>query len=318
MIAFRLSPQNAAGGAENDCSPLSFSKACHHDEIKMLPKTKIVSLSMAFALVVTATQLHAHEYWLDPIVSTIKPGERLIVDIRNGEHFSGAAFPYDSERFQSVSVISPNGNNAYTGRLGDYPAIHPVLDTPGIHSIVVNTNPQNLTYDSWNKFKAFLDYHGFTDIAQEHKIRGLPQTAVSESYSRSAKTIARVAETTPTDNVAITPDKKSKPKPKEIHPALAATDSVFEIILQDNPYDTTNTISAQLLYKNMPLSGRQIEMFWKGTHSIRLTARTNEYGMATFKLLGAGDYMLNAVNVVVPENKDVHWHSYWASLTFER
>lgn len=46
---------------------------------------------------------------------------------------------------------------------------------------------------------------------------------------------------------------------------------------------------------------------------------TNEDGMATFKLLGEGDYLINSVAVAKPAADDnVHWLSYWASITFER
>ncbi len=278
----------------------------------MIPNTIKARGALAITLVSVVIPLKAHEYWLDPIDSSIGLGESAIVDIRNGQHFSGAAFPYDNSLYESISITSANGRKQYNGRLGDYPAIHPELNIIGIHSITVDTTPKVLTYDSWIKFTDFLKYHGFEDLAQQHLIRDLPKQNIKESYTRSAKTLVQV------NGVGSTRAVKSGAPSSETQTALTPTGSIFELVLLGDPYRTEKNISAELLYEGSPLVGRQVEMFWNGTQSIRLTAVTDKKGVATFKLLGDGDYMLNAVHIVEPQSSDVHWQSYWASFTFER
>lgn len=267
---------------------------------------------IATALNCVVFSVQAHEYWLDPIDSAIARGTSAIVDIRNGQRFSGAAFPYDSSLYQSISITNADGHEQYSGRLGDYPAIHPELQTAGLNSIVVDTKPTLLTYDTWKKFNEFLSYHGFEEIAQLHINRKLPKTDITEKYVRSAKTLLQVNDD---GNLVI---HKNKADLKKFNRALAPTKSLFEMVLLHNPYTDKTTITAKLLFNGEALVGRQVEMFWKGTQSIRLTEKTDADGVASFKVLGSGDYMLNAVQLIEPANGDVHWLSYWASITFER
>jgi len=254
----------------------------------------------------------AHEYWLDPIDSAIMLGTSAIVDIRNGQRFSGAAFPYDANQYQSITITNSDIREPYSGRLGDYPAIHPEMQTAGLNSIAVDTAPKLLTYDTWQKFNEFLDYHGFENAAQRHLDRKLPKTDITESYIRSAKTLLQVNDD---GNRVIY---KKAPDPGDDNKALAPTNSLFEMVLLDNPYTEKSTIDAKLLFNGEALTGRQVEMFWKGTQLIRLTEITDSEGVVSFKVLDSGDYMLNAVQLVEPDNSEVHWLSYWASITFER
>jgi len=94
----------------------------------------------------------AHEYWLDPVDSSITRGSPAIIDVRNGENFAGSAFPFDNSKFAAVSVNSKTSSAIYEGRLGDYPAIHPELEKDGRHSINLNSKPELLIYKSWEQF----------------------------------------------------------------------------------------------------------------------------------------------------------------------
>ncbi len=265
--------------------------------------------ALVTTLVFATSSLDAHEYWLDPIDSSITLGESAIVDIRNGERFSGASFPYDGSQYQSISVANTHGTEQYDGRLGDYPAINIAFNTAGLHAISVDTNPKYLTYNDWKDFTDFLDYHGLVNVADRHSARKLPKQGIEESYTRSAKTLIQVV---------LEAEAPSPIKATEAGSVLAPSKATFELVLLEDPFRAAGSISAKLLYEGKPLEGRQVEFFWKGTQSIRLTTLTDPMGIASFKLLGEGDYMLNAVHVVEPESAEAHWQSYWASFTFER
>lgn len=254
----------------------------------------------------------AHEYWLDPIDSSVVRGKSAIVDVRNGQDYSGSAFPYDSKNFHSVSVNNQNGNTEFKARLGDYPAIHPELLESGLYSVNVQTTAKMLVYENWKKFDTFLNYHGLDDVRAQHEERNLPKNGINERYYRSAKTIIQV-----NDSGELMLD-DAKLVDINNHNAFAPTDALFEMVLLDNPYSDIDIFRIRLLYNAEPLPNRQVELFWKTDELTRLTTITDAQGVANFQMLGHGDYLLNAVQVSIPEQDDVHWLSHWASITFER
>ena len=267
---------------------------------------------LSFSLIVFAADIKAHEYWLDAIDSSVARGKAAIVNVRNGQNFAGVSFPYDGSKYTSVLVSGPSSQSSYKGRLGDYPALHPTLTENGLHSISLETTAQLLVYKSWQQFSTFVAYHGLDEIIEQHLQRNLPKADIRERYFRSAKTIIQVSD----NGVPVIGVSKSEGISK--HKAFSPVGSTFEMILLDNPYSDTKVVRAQLLFKGVPLAGRQAELFWKGSHELRLTTTTDMEGIASFKILGAGDYMLNAVNVTEPKQDDVHWVSHWASISFER
>ena len=247
-----------------------------------------------------------HEYWLDPIESTANVGSKIIMDVRNGQNYSGAGFPFDPNNFKSVVISSEQSANNYSGRLGDYPAIHFTPTDIGLHSVSLETNQKTLVYDSFSEFEAFLSYHGLDNIREQHVELNLPLTDISEHYFRSAKTL-----------IKIVVNQKAESN-LENHSALKPVGSLFEMVAMQDPYaDGIDSFSLKLLYAGKPLPARQVEMFWKGSQLLRLTTTTDIDGVATFRTLGKGDYMFNAVQVLESENAAVQWSSYWASLTFE-
>lgn len=266
----------------------------------------IASLALLFS-----PSAFAHEYWLDPIDAAIQIGEEAIVDIRNGQNFSGAAFAFDPDRIERINISNNAGRNEYKGRLGDYPAIGFEAELHGLHSIEVDSKPTELVYDSWEKFTEFLDYHGFTSVAKRHLEKGYSKLDIKESYVRSAKTLIVVSK----ENKE-TPAVQFDIKADQL--VLSPNNALFEIVLLANPLAQSNSVEAQILYKGKPLADRQVEMFWNGIKGFRRTSVTNSNGIVSFPLVGNGSYMLNAVQLVEPEdNSDYKWLSYWASITFE-
>lgn len=265
---------------------------------------------MGVAAITCSPLTYSHEYWLDPIDSSVGLGEKVIVDIRNGQDYSGASFPYDSAKYKSVVIKNAEKSAIYSGRLGDYPAIHHTPTILGLHSISVDTVQNTLVYDSWSQFSDFLDYHGLEEIKTDHLAKQLPKTQIKEHYFRSAKTYFEVNGDLPL-NALSTANSLS-------NAALEPVGSLFEMIPLENPYKAETELTVKLLFNNLPLADRQVEMFWKGSQLVRLTTTSDSNGNATFKLLGDGDYLINAVQVVEPENPDIQWISHWASITFER
>ena len=271
--------------------------------------SKVIAITV-FTLFGFSSYVHAHEYWLEPVASIVKMGNKALVNIKNGEEFTGPSFPYNPDRVSSISVSGKQSTRSYSGRLGDYPAIRPKLTFAGIHSIAIETNPQTLTYSSWDKFTGFLDYHGFTHILDRHSKRKLPKSDVIENYTRSAKTLLQVKDAN--DQQPTLADTASYQN------ALAPSGHEFEMVLLEPPFGAISSVRLMLLFRGEPLAKRQTEMFWNGNKSERLIAVTDDAGIATFELLNNGKYLLSAVHLTLPNTEDAHWASYWASITFQR
>jgi len=270
--------------------------------------------SLVCLLSLISTAASSHEYWLDAVDPSISSEQKIIVDIRNGENFVGAAFPYNPDNFTSLDISYNGKTEPYSGRLGDYPALHKTPTEAGIYAFTVNSAESSLEYTTWHKFKNFLDYHALDAIEEAHKSRGLPNSNIKELYRRNAKTLLRVDHTSPAKNALATPEDLATK-----NAAFELTGADFEMRLLDNPYSEIKELRVQLMLDGKPLPNRQAEMFWRGDQMFRFTQKSDAEGIATFKLLADGEYMFNAVHVSEAlSSDDAHWISLWASITFER
>jgi len=102
---------------------------------------------LGFNLLLFSTVVYSHEYWLDTADSIVNIKNQVIVDIRNGQNYSGTAFPYDSAKYKSIQINSIQAPVDYKGRLGDYPAITYTPTTQGLHSISLESKESYLVYE---------------------------------------------------------------------------------------------------------------------------------------------------------------------------
>jgi len=253
-----------------------------------------------------STPLHAHEYWLSPIDYHIEVGEKLIVDIRNGEEFVGSAFPYDSAQYQSLYVEYNGGKFPVNSRLGDYPAIHKTLSKSGHYTVALESTERLLTYETWEKFSEFLDYHGLDAFAERHIESDLPRTNIKEHYYRFAKSLISVS------------GKNDFGDDSPITDALNIHGQELEIVLMDSPYSARSNIRIKLLFKGEPLVDRQVEVFHNDGTVNRTTTITDAKGMALINISDKGEYMINAVKLLPSDRAGMHWKSLWSSFTFRR
>ena len=258
----------------------------------------------------SANTVHAHEYWLDPIEAKVTVGKPVIMDTRNGQDFVGSALPYNPFKVDRITVANKTEVSPYKGRIGDYPAIHPTLDHVGIHSITASTKANELTYKTWSKFEKFLQYHGLLDTVQQLPADSYPRKDIKESYKRYARTFVQAL---PEDNS----QKAAQPIDVKNHAAFTARGDEFEMILLSSPMAFAKEVSIQLLKDKKPLGGRQAEMFYKSSLVLRFTEITDANGVATFKLPGKGEYLLNSVYLSQSKKANTDWHSLWATITFE-
>ena len=80
-------------------------------------------------------------------------------------------------------------------------------------------------------------------------------------------------------------------------------------------------MQVQLQFENEPLAERQIELFYRNTkqQSTRHTVRSDVNGRATFNVSADGDYLINSVTLLEPDQRqNVEWISLWTTLFFQQ
>ena len=267
---------------------------------------RLLCIGTALVFVLFSSTALAHEYWLDPVESQLSVGDTLLVDVRNGEGFSGAAYPFDPTRLQTAELVSNKTRSQLAGRLGDYPAFQVRVSEPGLQLMRVDTRMAELEYESSATFEAFLAEHALDDIGKRHRERGLPLTDIVERYYRFCKSFISIGE-------------RALHRTGEQASALQAQGQRFELVPQGDPYQT-DLLSIQVLLEGEPKLGRQVELYHRNRswQVSRITAITDGQGLVSFDVSAEGDYLLNSVWLLESVDDSVHWESLWASMVFER
>ena len=242
----------------------------------------------------------AHEFWIEPSGYQVDIGQLLVADLRNGQEFDGVIHAYFEKRTDRFDLLQNGKTTAYSGRMGDVPALQTRPDADGLLTVVYQSAPQRLTYESWDKFAAFAAHKDFPDIRARHLLRGLPDSGFSEIYTRYTKSLIAVGDGRGAD---------------------AVTGMETEFVALANPYtdEISNGLPVQLLYQASPRGDAQVEIFDRaanGTVTITLT-RTDAQGRATIPVTSGHSYLIDAVVLrEAPPDDSAVWQSLWAAMTF--
>ncbi|MDF1607786.1 DUF4198 domain-containing protein [Hoeflea sp. YIM 152468] len=263
------------------------------------------SLATALALtglVMAASPVQAHEFWLEPQAFSVAADFPIKADIRVGQDFKGDAFPFIPARFSAFKHHDRLGESEVTGTTGDLPALQLVPRTEGLNIVTYVSVAERIRFRDWEKFAAYLDYEGLNRIAAHHDVRGLPRDDIRELYTRCAKTLVSVGgETGDLDR---------------------ATGMRLELVADERPQALAPgaQMGFTLLWDGQPLADTQVALFHRGKtgdDATRTLARTDASGLARFTLAAEGTYLAASVHMTeAPAGRNADWQSYWASLTF--
>lgn len=257
-----------------------------------------------------ATCAAAHEFWIGPREARLSPGETLVADLLQGQHFKGNALRFNPAKFERFGVVGPDGETAVTSRLGDAPALSQPLDAPGLHVVVYAGRPERTTYFALADFQAAAAYEGLGDVAARHRARNLPLEAFSEGYTRYSKALVRVGE---------------GPMPADRTLGLP-----IELVFEDAPHAAPTPASARVraLLFGRPMANAQVRVFSRsreadpGAPADETVLRTDARGRAAVPLAPGRAYLLSSVHLREPSaalarSRDVVWETLWAASTFD-
>lgn len=255
-------------------------------------------------LLLLATPPRAHEVWIEPDSYVLHKGKPIIASLKNGQNFAGIELGWFDGTIARFDLVTGGKSTPIEGRAGDIPAIQNLPAPPGLAILAFLSKPSTVTYDTWDKFQAFIDHKDLGDIRTAHTARGLPDTPLKEVYTRHAKALIGIGHAKGTDQ-----------------PLGLET----ELIALANPYrdDMSAGLPVLLLYQNSPRVNAQIELFDRapdGTVTVSLH-RTDMAGKATLPVTPGHSYLVDAVLLRVPaagiaDRYRAQWESLWAALTF--
>lgn len=263
------------------------------------PMISIRSLCLALVLGAPAP-LAAHEFWIEPQTHWLTPGETLAANLKVGQDFKGALFPYLRDRFLGYTITDAAGTRDNKARDGDIPSLLTDATEPGLIILGYHSTADRLEYDAWEQFVDYATYEGHEAALDAHLAADLPRSGFSEDYTRCAKALVQVGP----------PSKDDRDR---------ALGLPFELVALDNPFLAgLEEVEVALLRAGAPAPDIQIAVFRMGDPVTRTLVRTDEAGRATVALDGGGRFLLNAVDLrLAPQGAGVAWESWWASLTFE-
>ena len=246
---------------------------------------------IAFALFAFGTpQLAAaHEFWIEPHATQVESGQPIVADFRVGEDLAGTAFPFITERMVAFWIASPSGVVPLRPRNGNRPAVLVGGAGPGPNVIGYQSTPSKLTYQTKDKFAAFLAEEGLESVLDQHAARGLPPAGFSEMFTRYAKAIVHVG-----DRLANLPD----------HPTFR---------LDLTPLGGPRPNAFRLTWEGAPLGNYPVSILTKAGPRQRVF--TDAGGQLTLTNPLNAPFLVSAVLMEPLENDPkAVWHSHWASF----
>lgn len=256
--------------------------------------------------------LQAHEFWFKPIPSPQAVGDSVNLRLEVGEFFTGEPAGFSIPSARTLRHYAPG--QAVEDLRPFLPANAPeaevalVLDAPGTHLLVYDSEPQTITLNS-DKFHAYLHDEGLDFVKVQREKAGTANQSGRERYQRHIKTL-----------IAVEPVPEAVPAPGSTYAIHAG--QRLEITPLRNPLEMApgERLPLKVMFNNRPLAGALVKAWHRqSSQLVTIRATTSDQGDVAFDLPFAGDWMLSVVHMI-PATEDategVDWDSFWSNLTF--
>ena len=265
---------------------------------------RIFSVGVLLGLL-TNVSAHSHEYYLMPETFVTNQSEELAVRHRLGQKFKGNELPYIASWNIRSEVWEQGQMRRVKGLDGDRPALKIKPQSPGLLTVVHQSNIDFLTFQTFEKFQAYVTKEGLEHALEASEKGEKPKLKLKEAYSRFAKTLVSVGDTG-----------EGQDSPVGLKIELVA-------LAHPGTLGASQPMPVQVLFDGEPLAGTRIKVFVGVGTEFAHQINTDRDGKALIPADGAGPYLLNTIHMTEPDSdeakdKNAHWESFWASLTFKR
>jgi uncharacterized GH25 family protein len=254
-------------------------------------------IAWAAALALIASDLQAHDFWIEP--STFHPaaGATVAVGLRVGQNFVGDPVPRFSQSIEQFFVRQNGSDQPIGGTENTDPAGFLRADAQSTAVIAYRSTGAFVELPA-DKFEDYLRQYGLERIIELRAERRERAKPGRERFFRYAKAL-------------LTGKQPSTAVARQLGFA-------YEIVPDDDPATRPASFRGRILYDGKPLAGALVVAMLRSDLSMALTARSDAQGAFSFILPRAGVWLIKSVHMVrAGFFSDADWESLWASLAFE-
>ncbi len=258
------------------------------------------------SLFLIATSATAHDFWLQPQSFQTNPGVALPVTALIGHGKDRGRWEADASRIVMLKSIGPNGTadlrNAFKQR-GIGPHIFTAFAGTGVHVLAMQTNRASSELPA-KRFNDYAKDEGLTPILEYRNRTGTADSAGREFYSRRAKVLIRVGDSTGRTDPHTT---------KAIGLAL-------EIVPERDPYvlGSSRNLPVRVIYEGKALAGATVKLtnLYSDEKPVAIV-KTDSSGRAAFRIPESGAWLLNVVwTKPIKGRPGADFDTIFSSLTF--
>ncbi len=258
-------------------------------------------LSALIVVLVIASIVQAHEFWLQPAKFRFALGETIKLDFMVGESFTGEFWDLNKHKAEKMELhrlggvrdlakdVKPTqGNNLFFK-----------ADQEGTYLFSLQSNAAYIELEG-EMFNDYLKEDGLDYILHERTKSGSLSKKSTEFYSRYAKALVQAGNKT---------DDTYKKK-------LGLR---YEIIPDQNPYTLKagDHLQCRVLFEGKPAAHALVKVWNKVNDTTFLqNIYTENDGTMRFPISASGPWMVSSVKMIHSEKDGAEYHSLWASLVF--
>jgi uncharacterized GH25 family protein len=260
-------------------------------------KAVVKPIASIAAVLLTAGELCAHDFWIEPSTFRPAPGATVAIGLRVGQNFVGDPVPRFSGLIDRFVVRQGGGEQPITGLENTDPAGWLRADGQGT-AVIAYRSVGSFVELPAPQFEEYLRQEGLERIIAERARRSDGTKPGREHFYRYAKALLTAERTSPVVTQPI---------------GLA-----YEIIPQDDPTLRAGPFRGRILYEGKPLPEALVVTMLRADPAVRLAVRSDAQGAFSLALPRAGVWLIKSVHMVrasIFSRGD--WDSLWASLTFQ-
>ena len=269
------------------------------------PRARVATIAVVLLLSLAATA-GAHDLFLRATSFFAAPNSAVTVRLLNGT-FDKSEAPVEADRLRDASVVSPAGRaplDTSTWRIaGDKTSFTVRTGVAGTYVVGISTKPRELTL-AGKAFAAYLAADGIDEVLAARKANGTLADSARERYEKHAKLLLQVGAARSAG-------------------ILQPLGYPAELVPLDNPYDAVRPTAMRLrvLVDGRPQPGQVVLAGGRTRRGARVPTvrlRADNDGLVTVPLKGMGPRYVQFIRMVpTTDGGPVHYHSKWATLTFE-
>ena len=258
-------------------------------------------LSALIVVLVIASIVQAHEFWLQPAKFRVAIGETIKLDFMVGESFTGEFWDLKKHKAEKMELHRLGGVRDLAKDVKPTQGNNLVFkaDQEGTYLFSLQSNAAYIELEG-EKFNDYLKEDGLDYILDERTKSGSLSKKSTEFYSRYAKTLVQAGNKT---------DDTYKKK-------LGLR---YEIIPDQNPYTLKagDHLQCRVLFEGKPAAHAMVKVWNKVNDTTFLqNIYTENDGTMRFPISASGPWMVSSVKMIHSEKDGAEYHSLWASLVF--